>query len=800
MFKHFITIALRRLFIDRTFSLINLVGLIIGISAVFLLSKYIGFHLTTDAFQENKRNLFAIHQTLTGEEGKSNYTENTYHAVAPLVKDQFPEATAMSRYLTTGEILITATNKQGERLKFNEPNVVEVDPDFVRMFTFHFLEGDPQNALEEPNSMVLSASMAKKYFQEDNPLGQTITTKKPWGKKENWTITGVFKDYPKNSRFQFDCLQSLTGKKLEERDQGGWSYPSFKSYLLLDSPASAPTLSEKMKSMIVGIDEFTAEQESLAFHLVALADETSLTNRQKLLMLVGLVLLLITWINYTNLSGAKSLTRGKEFGLRRILGSNNSQLIKQFLSEALLIYGIAIAAIIALISGAYPFLFDLSGGQLLPILEWNTPINLLFLGLVLVGAVLSSAFPSFSVSHLSVISLLKGNNVASLKSPGFRKSLVVFQFTISIIMLIGITTIYKQMRFISNQELGFETDQILILKSPKDRWYGKAERMKSFKSELNNQSFSQSVASSTTVPLWWSGSPTDFQVVGQQEVSRFVLIGVDEAYFECYGLDVISGETFNSSQFQSTGKWALVNEMATRKMGYASPTEALHRKVRNQKTNEELEIIGVVKDHHHESLRKEIKPQVFEYNSSVGFVSIHLKLGEQPSLAKISNIVENTRNLWQEIYPDQAFDYYFLDERFNDIYEKERALQHIFLSFTIISVAVTFLGVFGLSIFISLRRRKEIGIRKTLGAKPAQILLLFSNAFIKRVGLSIVIGAPIAYHILTMWLASFRYRISLDIWTFMLPSIALLMLVVVALSFEGIKMAKTNPVDILKED
>lgn len=798
MFQHFFKIALRRLFIDKTFSLINLVGLIIGISSVFLLSKYIGFHLTADDFQESKRNIFAIHQTLTGEEGKTIRTESTYHAVAPLIKEPFPEVKAMSRFLIAGETLISAINANGNQVRFNESGVVEVDPDFIRMFTFHFLEGDPQTALEAPNSIVLSASMAKKYFQEENPLGQTLSTKKRWGQEQNWTVTGVVEDYPKNSNFQFNFLQSLSGEKLEERDQGGWSYPAFKSYLLLDSPSHAQPLSAKMKSMILGMDVLKTKEENVDFHLVALTDETTLSNSQKLLIWVGFVLLLVTWINYTNLSGAKSLARGKEFGLRRVLGSNNIQLIRQFLSEALVLYSIAIAAGIALVFAVYPFLFELSGGQMLPIVEWNTPINLIFLGIVLAGAILSSAFPSFSVSHLSVIGLLKGSSKASLKSPGFRKSLVVFQFTISIVMLIGITTIYKQMRFISNQEIGFEKDQILILKSPKDKWYGKAERMNSFKNELRGQSFSRSVTSSTTVPLWWPGSPTDFHINGKQEFARCVLIGVDDSYFECYGLELVAGEAFKPGQSNNTG--VVVNETATRKMGFAAPLEALHQKIRNQKTDQEQEIVGVIKDHHHESLRKDIKPQIFEYNPSVGLVSIHLNLGEQPSLAKFSDVVASTQNIWQQIYPDQAFDYYFLNERFNDIYARERVLQRIFLTFTIISIIVTFLGVFGLSIFISLRRRKEIGIRKTLGAKPTQILLLFSNTFIKRVGLSILIGTPIAYYILSNWLSSFHYRTSLDLWTFFLPSIALLILVVTALSFEGIKLAKTNPIDILKEE
>ena len=225
MLKHFLKISLRRLFVDKTFSLINLVGLIIGISAVFLLSKYLGFHLTIDDFQERKNNIFAIHQTLTSNDREENYSENTFNEVAPLTKSQFPGVIGMSRYVHTGESLITVIGQNGERSMYNERNVWEVDPDFIRMFTFDFLKGDPQKALDEPNSIVLSLSMAKKCFGEDDPLGQTITTTKPWGGKRTWTITGVIKDYPSNSIFQFKCLQSLAGTNLEEREQGGWTYP-----------------------------------------------------------------------------------------------------------------------------------------------------------------------------------------------------------------------------------------------------------------------------------------------------------------------------------------------------------------------------------------------------------------------------------------------------------------------------------------------------------------------------------------------------------------------------------------------
>ncbi|WKN41447.1 ABC transporter permease [Tunicatimonas pelagia] len=799
MLKHFIKISLRRLFIDKTFSLINSIGLVIGIASVFLLSKYLGFHLTTDDFQENKKSVFAIHQTLKGNDGIDDYTESTYNEVALITRDQFPEVDGMSRYFTTGETLVTTTRQNGESLKFNENNIVEVDPDFTRIFTFHFLKGDPQTVLDEPNSAVLTLSLAKKYFGEEDPIGQTLTTKKAWGQEGVWTITGVVEDYPENSRFQFDCLQSLAGKELDVAEHN-WSYPNVKSYLLLNEPSNARFLAEKITSTINELEVFKSEPRSVEFYLISFADEVGLTINQKLLLLVGVVLLLITWINYTNLSGAKSLTRGKEFGVRRVVGSNQSQLIKQFLYEAWVIYFISIVAAITTVLSVYPILFDLFSGQLLPIFEFDTPINFVFLVFLMLGAVVSSIYPSLSIYRFSITRLLKNSKVVNPKSRSFQKSLIVFQFTISIIMLIGITTIYKQMEFIQNREMGFDRDHVMIVKPPKDAWEGKSKRMSSFKNQLKNLSSTNSVSSSTSVPLWWPGSPTDFKTNSSEEDVRLTLLRVDEEYFTCYGLKLVAGEGFRKGQDKNNRKRVLVNELTTKKMGYVHPEEALNQTIINQKTEMELEIIGVVKDHHHASLRKEIKPQVFEYNPTVGFVSINFNLSDQPDLKNLMGNVESVENIWHQIYPDQAFDSYFLDERFNNVYEKEKLFQQIFFTFTIISLIVTFLGIFGLSMYISSRRKKEIGIRKVLGAKPTQILALFSNEFMGKAGLAMFLGVPIAYYLVSLWLSNFNYRISFDPWILIMPCIFLSVLTLASLSFEGLKMARANVLNMLKDE
>lgn len=799
MLRHFLKISFRRLFIDKTFTLINLVGLVIGISAVFLLSKHIGFYLSTDDFQERRENIFAVHQILTNDQGTEDYSDRTYSGLAPLSKDRFPEVKAMSRFFIPGESLVTATRQNGEPVKFNERNMVEVDPDFLRIFSFRFIMGEPLHALDDPNSIVLTSSMAKKYFGEENPMGKALISKKAWGAKSTWTITGIIEDYPANSQFQFGFLQSLAGKEFSNEEYG-WAYPNVKSYLLLNSPTQSGHLQEKMTSTINGLEAFRSENRSVDFHLVPFTTETGLNSSQKLFILVGVVLLLITWINYTNLSGAKSLTRGKEFGVRRVMGSDRRSLLKQFLSEALLIYLVAMVAIVAVVFSAYPVLFELSGGRLLPILEFDSPINIVFMIFLFLGAVISSIYPAFSIYGLSLTALLKSNKAGNSQSQSFRKVLVIFQFTVSIVMLVGITAIYRQMQFMRNQETGFDIDQILILKAPKDLWTSKMERMKSLKNELRNRPFAKFVSSSSTVPLWWPGSPTDFQIKGQQENTRLIVLRVDEAYFDCYGLELVAGEAFTPGQNPTNRKKVLVNELTVKTLGYANASEALHQKIVNQKTGKETEIIGVVKDHHHESLRREIKPQVFEFNPATGFISVNLSFKEHSGLASLSATLESIRAVWDDIYPDQAFDYYFLDERFHNIYEEERLFQQLFLVFTVISVIVTFLGIFGLSLFISLRRKKEMGVRKVLGAKPIQIASLYSAEFVRKAVISALIGIPLAYYLLSIWLSNFSYRISFNIWTLVLPCIILAMLTMISLSFESLKMARVNPLKMLREE
>lgn len=798
MLKHNVKVSLRNIQRRKTSFLINYIGLVIGISSCFLLLKYIGFFLSMDDFQLNKDQIYAIHQTVISDEHTEEYSRSTYHAVAPSMKELYPEIQAASRYITTAETMVHIT-KDGQSLEYNENNISEVDADFLQMFTLNFIEGN-ETSLTEANTMVLSASLARKYFGGNDPIGQIITTTKTWGEERNWVVTGVFEDYPKNSSFEFNALQSLTGKEFEVDDQD-WDYPFFKSFILLENAAiDGQALGQKMSSYFNQIEAFKADNREIDFHLIQLKDNVTLTDSQKLLIAVGFFLLLITIINYTNLAGAHSLTRGKEFGVRKVLGSTKMLLTKQFLVEGLVIYGLACLSSIVLILIFYPVLQLVTNERLLPIFEFSTPINVSFLILLSVGCGFSAVIPSFAISSASIENLVKDNAAKTVSINGFRKGLVLLQLVIALVMITGTITIYRQMQFIKTKDLGINTDQTLILNGPKDLWEGKLERLSSFKNEVSKSSYITNVSASTRVPFKGLGAPTIVKMENSPEEHMMFLIGTDGHYFEVYNINFLAGEAYRTAQYNRKRQLIVVNETASKKLGFSDPSQALYRKIINIKTNTVFEIVGVVEDYHHQSLKEKIEAQIFNLNPFRGFISLHLNLNENATQSNISNIIESIENTWNVVYQDQAFDYFFLDERLNLLYQEERFFQRMFLWFTTISVVVTFLGIYGLSMFISLQRKNEMGIRKVMGASPLIILKLFYSEFAKKVLMAILLASPLAYYLINLWLSNFVYRISFDVWAFVIPWITLSIFMLFSLGIEGGKMMRLNPLTIIKDE
>lgn len=799
MFRHFLTISLRKIWKEKTLTFINIFGLIVGITSVFLLSKYIGFHQTRDNFQENKDQIFAIHQTLNSNEVSDKHNKSTFNGVAPILKEKFAEVKGMSRYITTAEALFLTKSTDGTIQKYNENRIVEVDQDFLQMITLDFIGGDPSTALLEPNTMVVSSSFAKKYFGDVNPIGKIITSKKRWGSKADWRITGVFKDYPKRSIFRFDALQSLTNKEFEVSSQD-WNYPFFKSYLFIDNKVDLKELEVKMSSAINSFEGMQNEGKTVELSLVSFEDLVQLSEWQIGLIIIGIILMLMTWMNYSNLSISQSMKRNLELGIRKVMGSNNGHFINQFLSEAFVLYCIAFFGSYLLIVFLYPILYNITDGELLPLLYFDSSILIWPLVFLFVGSLVSSIIPPVGLSGLSISGLMKGKVHNKLNISSFRNVLVTVQLVFSVVMLIGVFIISDQMQFIKNKDLGFDSNNILILKAPKDGWDGKHRRLANLKQELRSKAIINHVSSSSTVPLWWPGAPTDYKLTENSKNIRLKGVGVDEYYFKCYGIEVLAGEEFYRDDSGRAQKSAIINQSAVKELGFSEPSAALNQNVIDQKTGKSYRIIGVCKDYHHESLRKEIIPQIFYHNPFIGNITIQFGSKELQSYGDLSAIITEAESVWNNVYPEQAFDFYFMDQRLQELYRNENLFESIFYAVALICIIINFLGIFGLSVFIALSKRKEIGVRKTLGAEKRQIILLFTDQFTRKVMIAIIAGIPIAYYLINFWLVNFKYQTSIEWWHFILPSLVLILVVQLSVTFESLKMAKVNPIDILHEE
>lgn len=799
MLRSFLKIAYRNLKKSRTYTAINILGLVLGLASSFGISKYLGFHLMKDQFHENKERIYAIHQTILNDDVELKFNKSTYNGIVPKVKSEYPEVLLATRYITMAEQLVTSKRPDGKVLKFNEKHISEVDPDFLQMFTMQFVRGDRLTALQEPNSILVTASTAARYFGTKDPIGEVLTTTFQWGSTSDLIITGVVADMPPTSNFQFDFLRTLNGKQYEVGEMD-WSYPYFKSFVLLDNSQNSEQFTNSLSSDVSALNSFSSKGENVVFSMESISSQ-SLSDHQKMLALVGLLLLILTWINYTNLSGAKSMSRGREFGIRKVVGSGRGMIVLQFLCEGFVIYSLALIATFSLIIGFYPQMMMLTNGQLLPISEFSSPINWFFLSFFLVGSLSSAIFPSLSFSNFSPIKLLKEQLSKGLLMSTFRKSLVVFQLCISIIMLIGVAVIFSQMKYIRDQDLGINMDRMVVLRPPKDLWGGKLERMASFKRELRSLPRFEHVSSSTRVPGSWGGAPTDFHLDGtqQQDVQRLMLIGTDNHFFDCYELTLLSGRLF-----RKRGEWerkhAIINETASKVLGFKNTDDALNQTIVNHKNGKELKIIGVLNDYHHQSLKEKIEPQVFNFNPFRGFVSVKLNLANYENFETLSESISKLESAWNQVYPDQTFDYSFLDQQFNTQYHDEILFRKIFTLFTAISVIITTLGLFGLSMFVSLRRKKEIGIRKTFGASLTQLMVLLTKDFVGQLLLAIVIGLPIAYLAMSQWLENFSYRTSISPWLLLVPSLFLALLTIGTVVFEVIGIAKVNPIESLREE
>lgn len=772
MFKNYLKTAYRNIFRHKGISAINIAGMALGIACSLSILLWVDMELHFDTFVEKQDRIYRL-ETLDWVTLPTKFRQ----AVLAL-----PEVEQIVQFNSWE----TPTLRYQDKL-FNAEHFVFADKNVFEVFSLPLLQGNPKTALENPLSLVLTESEANKILGEENPIGKTIR----YDNTFDFTVTGVLKDTDFHVKFNtlapFESLPEIKGRKnfLAELN---WNFPI---YLLLNENANIPLLEEKIHKVLNVIDKGVEENIFFLrpFHEIYFASglkhEKGVQhgNMQMLILFsaIGIFILLIACINFINLSTARSSLRAKEIGVRKVVGADQRSLFFQFMGETLLITFISLTAALALMKLFLPTLSRLAGKSIM--LDFSDPR--LIMGIVLIflfAGFAAGIFPAIFLSSFSPISVLRGKNLRNLKDSPLRKFLIVFQFSVSIFLIIGTITVFRQLHYMKTKDLGFEQDQILNIHLKGELLSTKKNL---FKDRLLQNPNVLQVSFSSQEPGVITNTNT-WKVRGQDKAMR--IINTDPEYLNIMGMELVAGRNISWEMPSDTATKYVINEEAVRFLGFESPLGEIV-----QANYGESEIIGVVKDYHFNSLHKKIEPLAICWYERWADIA-HIKISSQ----NIDKIVGSVQALWSEMCPDFPFHYSFLDEDFARDYAQENQLGKILRYFVGLAIFLSCLGLLGLSAFIAEQKTKEIGIRKILGSSSLGIMVLFSKGFSRWVLLSNLFAWPVAYLVSNKWLQNFPYRTSINIWTFLISAVLALIIALFTVSYQSIKAAWANPADALR--
>jgi putative ABC transport system permease protein len=785
MLKNYLKIALRNLWNNKEFSAINIGGLAIGIAACLAIFQYVGFELSYDQFHPNGKQIYRVTKKYVQDGVMLDHSAMTYTATGPAMKANFPEVTGA----TTVSTIYGSGVMSYENTRFNEEKIFFADSAFLQLFNFPLVNGKAAD-LNDQDIAMISQSTAKKYFGKTDPIGKIITL----NKTQNYLVKGIFKDVPANSHLQFDFL-------LSAKYDRNWNNFDYYTYLQLSPGADPKALQAKFPAFIknAGMDSSDTKfelQPMTDIHLHSnIRNEASVNGNVRsiyFLLIIAAFILAIAWVNYVNLSTAKAIKRAREVGIRKVVGAGKRQLLTQFLLESILINTMAAIVAAVLLMITLPYFAHLTNKPL-DIAIWGPPSYWLsFVLLFIAGTLISGIYPAFILSSFQPIAVLKGGTGKTAKHGTLRKSLVVVQFAAAVILLIGTFTIFRQLQFMRQQDLGMSMDQTLVLIGPK---MSDSSHMKAFKTELLREPAISHLTISSNIPgkeIWSTNGAfrlsQDIRTsVGVNEVM------IDEDFTSTFQMKMLAGRNLSTAYGEDAIDGVLLNETASKALGFNTAETALQQKINFR--GDTLTIKGILKDYHQESLRNNVHPIIFRMGASYNsFYSIKMNM-QQPD-----KTIASIGSLYTRFFPDDPYQYFFLDDFFNKQYHADKQLGQVFLLFASLAIFIACLGLFGLASFTIAQRKKEISIRKILGASVNNIVLLLSKDFLKLVMLAFLIAGPVAAYAMHKWLEDFAYRTQLSWWIFALAGIVALLVAIITVSSQAIKTALTNPVKSLKAD
>lgn len=806
MFKNFLLISLRNLLRDKVFLILNLLGLSIGIAGSILIMMYVRHELSYDKFHHNAKGIYRVN-TKGRLEGKDLSVSVSAPPQARVFKEEFPEIIDATRFYYPEERKVTSN-----QVTYHEKRFFYADPNFLEMFNFPLLKGDPKTALQNPNSVILTEEIASKLFGNNDPIGKNIIT----DNDQVLQVTGVARNVPDNTHFRFDYLASLN--TLEFSKSEIWIMLNVETYIELSEDYPADSLETKLESLmdkyvipqvrqflrikVTNYKDFEASGNEYRYLLQPLADmhldsEFRLgyeqgTNKVYVYFfsIVAVFLLFIACINFMNLSTAKYASRSKEVGIKKVVGSTRGQLIRQFLAESMIITIIAVIIALTLVELILPS-FRLFTGKNLEIgylSHWYAIPSLVALTLII--GILSGSYPAFYLSSFRPAEIIQSKMHSGSGKIQLRSVLVVVQFTITIILLISTFIVSSQNRFIRNMRLGFNKENVLVIRNTGDL----GEQSESFQQQVLKTPGVENASRSWTIPGEGFGVST-LQIQGDSlmKLYSFEMVNGDYDFINTLGIKVKEGRVF-SREFTTDFQKILVNEKAVLSLGLRQPIGTRLLAPNEQGGQDVLEIIGVFEDVNYKTLHQKIEPMLIGLNTDHSQQYTIIRLQNE----NIMHTMQQIEKTWNSFIREQAIEYFFLDDNFDNLYRAEIKAGRIFSVFSILSLLVTCLGLLGLSAFTAVKRTKEIGIRKVHGASVPVILRLLSRETIGLIIISSLIGWPVVYYIMHRWLQNFTYRTSINPWIFLLSTGIGLIISLAVVLYQSFRAARINPVEALK--
>lgn len=815
MFQNYFKIAWRNLQSNKLFSLINILGLAIGLTCCLLISLYLYHEWSYDTHHQKGDRLYQV-GTISIQEGKEDRFSTTAAPLVPAMQQEFPEVentVRLMKLFQDDKTLFQYT--EGDQIQsFYETGGYMADSTFFHLFTYKFKEGDKLTALDQPNSIVLSNEIASKIFGKEQAVGKIIHINSTTNGAFDFKVTGVF--MPATTPSHIDARFILS---MQSGEVGPWvrgmdnmtNNNLFYSYLLLKPGADAVKLEKKFEGFVQKYmsEDLKASGRGRKQFLTPVKDVHLYANTEGnvtpggsvtylyILLSIAVVTLLIACVNFMNLSTARSSKRAVEIGVRKVLGAEKKSLVKQFLSEAVLISFIAFLVSLVFSYLMLPLFENVSGKSFSFSLRQYSGFFAGALLITLVAGLLAGMYPAFYLSAFKPIKVLKGRFSNSLGAISFRKVLVVFQFVIAVALIVASVTISNQMHYLRSKDMGFQKDQQLVIPL---RTSTAKQMYSSFKNELLNNPAITNAGASIYYPgidnvsdwlLYKQGAPSD-------QTKTVFINQIDETFLNTLGIQPIAGRLFSKDFPADTLNRIIINEQAVKEFGFLSPQDAVGKNIAAKWEEEVLfQIVGVVKDFNFKALHSNIESYGFLRNSNPNtftYLIAHTKGNN------IQNALSSISASWQKLNPGEPFDYSFLDQDFQKNYVAEDRLASIIRYFTIIAIFISCLGLFGLATFTAEQRTKEIGIRKVLGANVSGLVTLLSRDFLLLVLIAFLIAAPISWYIMNTWLQDFAYRVDISWWIFIVAGCLALLVAFLTISIQAIRAATANPVKNLRTE